>query len=98
MATKKYVDDRSSLVRKYHFQSRFRLPDDIPGVNLPTWHLANTAGRFSTEPGWLFVTSTPIITADFFTIDSVEADVHWLRLPVVLNHTSGHDLLVGFSR
>ena len=31
-ATEKYVDDPSSLVRRYPIQLRFRLPDDIPGV------------------------------------------------------------------
>ena len=62
-ATKKYVDDfvrsANGLVRRY-FQLRFRLPDDIPGVNMLTWHLANTGGRFPTQPGWLLVTLTPI--------------------------------------
>ena len=49
--TKKYVDDRGSLVRRYHFQLRFRLPDDLPGINMLTWHLTNTGGRFPTQPG-----------------------------------------------
>ena len=62
-----------------------------------TWYLANTGGRFPSQPGWLFVTLTPINTADFFAIDNVEADANWLRLRVALNHTSGHDLLGGFK-
>ena len=77
-ATKKYVDDRSSLVRRHQFQLRFRLPDDSAGVNMLTWHLANTGSRFPNQLGWLFVTLTPIYTADFFAIDSVEADYNWL--------------------
>ena len=62
-----------------------------------TWHFENTGGRFSTQPRWLFVTLTPINTADFFAIDNVEADANWLRLRVALNHTSGHDFLGGFN-
>ena len=100
-ATKMYVHElirsANGVVRRYHFKLRFRLPDDIPGVNMLTWHLANTGGRFPTQPGWLFVKLTPINTADFFAIDNVEADANWLRLRVALNHTSGHDLLGGFK-
>ena len=93
-ATKMYVDDRSSLVRPYHFELWFRLLDDIPGGNMLTWHLSKTGGRFPTQPGWL--RATPINNVDSFAIDSVEADANWLRLRVAVNHTSGDDLLGSF--
>ena len=62
-----------------------------------TWHLASTSGRIPTQPGRLFVTLTTINTADFFVINSIDADANWLRLRVALNHTSGHDLVGGFN-